>query len=97
MYAPLVKAFNYALDQLSELYVPGLPEFEEKHQIVFACSDAKWIMSEDYLHGSYNPDIILVKWDVFKKTQTHKCCLLGILRIQHLFQIWSRPAHSRVA
>jgi hypothetical protein len=71
MYAPLVKAFNYALGRLSELDVPGLPQFEEKRQIVFACSDAKCIMSEDYLHGSYKPDIILVKWDVFKKTHKH--------------------------
>jgi hypothetical protein len=38
MYLPLVKAFNYALDRLSGFDVPGLLEFQEKHQIVFACS-----------------------------------------------------------
>ena len=68
MYNPLIKAFNYALDRLSKFDVPGLPEFKEKTQIVFARSDAKCIGSEDYLQGSYKPDIILVKWDTFKST-----------------------------
>ena len=69
MYSPLIKAFNYALDQLSKLEVPGLPEFQEERQIVFARSDAKCIESDSYLKGSYKPDIILVKWDVFKRAQ----------------------------
>jgi len=68
MYNPLVGALNYALDQLSEFDVPGLPEFQEKRQIVFARSDAKSISSASYLNGSYKPDIVLVKWNMFKKT-----------------------------
>lgn len=68
MYNPLIKAFNYALDRLSELKVPGLPEFGETRRIVFARSDAKCIKSENYLQGSYKPDIVLVKWDTFKST-----------------------------
>jgi len=71
MYPPLVKAFNYALDRLSKLDVPGLPKFREKRQIVFACSATKYIKSESYLQGSYKPDIVLVKWNTFKKA--HKC------------------------
>jgi len=66
MYIPLVKAFNYALNELSKLSVPGLPEFQEERQIVFARSDAKCIASEHYLQGSYKPDIILLKWSLFK-------------------------------
>ena len=71
MYVPLIKAFNYALERLSEFNVPGLPEFDETRQIVFARSDAKCIGSENYLQGSYKPDIVLVKWDVFKTA--HEC------------------------
>jgi len=67
MYTPLIKAFNYALDRLSEFNIPGLPEFQEERQIVFARSDAKCIGSEHYLQGLYKPDIILVKWNVFTK------------------------------
>ena len=67
MYSPLTKAFNYALDRLSKFDVPGLPEFQENRQIVFARSAAKCIGSESYLQGSYKPDIILVKWDMFKR------------------------------
>ena len=44
---------------------------EEKRRIVFARSDAKCIGSENYLQGSYKPDIILVKWNVFK--DVHGC------------------------
>ena len=71
MYTPLIRAFNYALDQLSKFSVPGLPDFEEKRQIVFARSDAKCIESESYLQGSYKPDIVLLKWNVFKAA--HQC------------------------
>jgi len=71
MYSPLVKAFNYALDRLSELDVPGLPKFHEPSQIVFACSATKCIKSESYLQGSYKPDIVLIKWNTFKRA--HKC------------------------
>ena len=66
MYDPLIKAFNYALDKLSELDVPGLPKFQEGRRIVFAHSDAKFIKSNNHLQNSYKPDIILIKWDVFK-------------------------------
>jgi len=71
MYSPLVKAFNYALDRLSALDVPGLPKLRETSQIVFACSATKCIKSESYLQGSFKPDIVLVKWSTFKKA--HRC------------------------
>jgi hypothetical protein len=71
MCAPLVKAFNYASDRLSEFDVPDLSEFAEKRQTVFACSGANCIRSEDYLHGSDKPGITLVKRNVFKKTHEH--------------------------
>jgi len=67
MYSPLIKAFNYALDRLSTLQVPGLPGFQNKRQLVFAYSATKCIESESYLQGSYKPDIVLVKWNTFKK------------------------------
>jgi hypothetical protein len=67
MYSPLIKAFNYALDRMSGFEVPGLPEFQEKRQIVFARSATRCIESESYLQGSYKPDIILVKWNTFKR------------------------------
>jgi hypothetical protein len=71
MYLPLVKAFNYALDRLSGFNVPGSPEFQEKRQIAFARSSTRCIKSESYLQGSYKLDIILVKWDTFKRA--HGC------------------------
>ena len=55
MYTLLVKVFNYALDRLPKFNVPGLPEFKEKCQIVFAHSDMKCISSESHLQGSYKP------------------------------------------
>ena len=67
MYSPLIKAFNYALDRLSAFQVPGLPGFQDKRQLVFARSATKCIESESYLQGSYKPDIILVKWNTFKR------------------------------
>jgi len=71
MYLPLVMAFNYALERLSSLEVPGLPKFREEDQIVFARSAMKCIKSESYLQGPYKPDIVLVKWNTFKRT--HGC------------------------
>jgi len=65
---------------------------QEKRRIVFARSDAKCIDSESYLQGSYKPDIILVKWDVFKRAhqcpraaysesyESHICCKSGKAR-----------------
>ena len=70
MYSPLVKSFNYALDRLSSLKVPGLPEFREEGQIVFACSATKSIKPGSYLQGSFKPDIVLVKWSDLKKAHT---------------------------
>lgn len=64
---PLVKAFNYALDKLSGLNVPGLPAFEESRQIVFLRNDPKYIARQTYLQGLYKPDIVLIKWGFFKK------------------------------
>ena len=71
MYSPLVKAFNYALDKLAKFEGPGLPEFQEKRQIVFASSASKYVESESYLQGRFKPDIILVKWDTFGRV--HQC------------------------
>lgn len=71
MYNPLVKAFNYALDRLSKFDVPGLPKFQEDRQIVFARSDTTCINSETYLQGLYKPDIILIKWSMFKIVNDH--------------------------
>ena len=71
MYLPLVKAFNYALDRLSSFKAPGLPKFREEGRIVFACSATTCIRSESYLQGSYKPDIVLVKWNTFKRA--HEC------------------------
>ena len=69
MYSPLIKALNSALDQLSKIKVPGLPDFNKDRQIVFARSDARCIESESYLKGSYKPDIVLVRWETLKKMQ----------------------------
>jgi len=66
MYDPLIKAFNCALDRLSRVDVDGLPEFKKERQIVFARSDTECIGTEAYLQGSYEPDIILIKWSKFK-------------------------------
>jgi hypothetical protein len=62
----LVKAFNYALDRLSRLDVPGLPEFQEERQIVFACATTVRVEPNPYLESPPNPDIVLVKWNTFK-------------------------------
>ena len=67
----MVKAFNYALDRLSRLDVPGLPEFQEERQIVFACATTVRVEPNPYLEGPPNPDIVLVKWDTFKRV--HGC------------------------
>jgi hypothetical protein len=58
MYLPLVRAFNYALDRLSRFNVSGIPEFQEKRQIVFAHGYS--------FEGLFSPDIVLVKWNTFK-------------------------------
>ena len=81
MYIPLIKAFSYALDQLSKFNVPGLPEFQEERQIVFARSDLKGILSKSYLRGSYKPDIIQVKWNVFRTA-----CKFSIAAYQESYQ-----------
>lgn len=66
MYEPLIKAFNDALHQLSSINVPGLPEFQEGRNIVFA-SSAKWyIASETPQQEAYKRGLILVKWENFK-------------------------------
>ena len=92
MYPPLVKAFNYALDKLSEIVVPGLPPFQESRQIVFLRTDSGHIASETYLQGSYKPDIVLLKWDFLKNnleypkvqySQSHEsglCCKPGFTK-----------------
>jgi len=35
--------------------------------MVFVCSATTCIRSESYLQGSYKPDVVLVKWDTFKR------------------------------
>lgn len=73
MYSPLIEGFNYALWRLSKFDVPGLPKFQEEHQIVFARSDAKSILSESSSQGSYKPDILLLKWTMFKQIRKLEC------------------------
>ena len=67
MYPPLIKAFNYALDELSRLEVPGLPHFQESHQIVFARNNQNHTASKCRLQGSHKPDIVLIRWVDFEK------------------------------
>ena len=67
MYPPLIKAFNFALDELSCLEVPGLPHFQESRQIVFARSDPNRTAPKCCLQGSDGPAIILIRWNVFKE------------------------------
>ena len=67
MNTPLIKAFNYALDELSRLEVPGLPQFQESRRIVFVRSGPNHTASKCYLQGSHEPDIVLIRWDVFKE------------------------------
>ncbi|KAF9643780.1 hypothetical protein BDM02DRAFT_1319862 [Thelephora ganbajun] len=81
MYSPLAKAFNYALDRLSRFQVLGLPKFQEDRQIVLIRSNAKYIESESHLQGSYKPDVVLVKRNLFRRASVHTCCLLKVLRI----------------
>ena len=72
MYDLLIKAFNCALDRLSRVNIDGLPEFKKERQIVFARSDTECIRTETYLQGSYEPDIILIKWSKFKTEYGYK-------------------------
>lgn len=69
MYSPLVKALNLALDRLSEIKVHGLPDFEEKHQIVFVHTNARNVATEDYFQRQFKPDIALLQWKTFKKLE----------------------------
>ena len=69
MYSPSIKAWNYALDQLSKVKVSGLPDFREEHQIVPICSEARCIAAGSYLQGLYKPDVILVQWKGFNAMQ----------------------------
>lgn len=64
MYSPLARAFNYALDRLSRFNVSGIPEFQEKHQIVFTHGYS--------FAGLSNPDIVLIKWNTFKRVHGHR-------------------------
>ena len=72
MYSPLIKALNNALHLLSAIEVPGLPKFEPGRQIVFARSDATYTESESHAQGQYKPDIVLLRWKTFNKTQRGK-------------------------
>ena len=69
MCSPLIKAWNYALDELSNIKVPGLPDFEEDRQIVFVRSEARYIATESCLQGSCKPDIVLVRWKAYMATR----------------------------
>ena len=71
MYSSLIRAFNYALDRLSRFEVSGLPDFQEQRQIVFTRGDAKCIESESRLQDSYKPDIVPVRWNVYKRTHQY--------------------------
>lgn len=70
MYSSLIEAWNCALDQLSKIKVPGLPDFEEDRQIVFSRNDTRCIATESCLQDLYEPDIVVVQWKGFKATQT---------------------------
>ena len=84
MYLPLVDAFNYALDQLSSLKVPGLPEFQENRQIIFSDSATKCIRRGP-LQGSFKPDIILVRPNICSKLDRDVAWrdLLSTLEVKH--------------
>jgi hypothetical protein len=56
---------NYALEQLSELDIPGLPQFQNDRQIVFACP-----MQHDSLPPPQTSDVIMVRWDELKRERS---------------------------
>ena len=47
MYNPLIKALNYALDQLSKVDIDGLSEFKKERQTVFTRNDTKCIRDQN--------------------------------------------------
>ena len=58
MYLPFTEIMNYALEQLSDVEVDGLPEF--KSHITFVPSDAR-VKSNRYSPGSFfGPDIVVM-------------------------------------
>ena len=67
MHSPLIKAFNFALDELSHLEVPGLPQFQESRKIVFARNDLNRTAPQCCLQGSDEPAIVLIRWSVFEE------------------------------
>ena len=82
----LLKAFNYALDELSQLDIPGLPLFQESSQVVFLRNHPEHIAPEIYLKEAREPGIVLMKWDFFKErygnpniqySMTHESPLCG--------------------
>jgi hypothetical protein len=56
---------NYALAQLSELDIPGLPQFQTDRQIVFACP--RPMHSQPPSHTS---DVIVVRWEDLKRERS---------------------------
>jgi hypothetical protein len=66
MYSPLVKASNSPLDELSEIKVPGLPDYNEGYQIVFVRTDARCVVPESPIQGQFKPDIVPLQWKTFK-------------------------------
>ena len=69
MYSPLIKAFNYGLEKLSNIDVPQLPKFQKSDQVVFVRVDPKPVARETYLQGLYKPDIALTKWNLVEEQQ----------------------------
>lgn len=68
MYDPFVRAFNFALQEISKIAgVKGLPEFSSRNEIVFVCNHQRAVKSEGLQRNSRaKPDIALLQWEEFK-------------------------------
>ena len=68
MYNPFVVACNYALDELSHVEVPGLPEFSDEKQIVFVRNHDRSVRSHHHNRECrVRPDIVLLRWKALKE------------------------------
>ena len=68
MYDPFVRAFNYALEEMSQIKdVDGLPDVSPDKEIVFVCNHQRAVKSEGLQRNSRaKPDIVLLQWQTFK-------------------------------
>jgi hypothetical protein len=68
MYEPFVRAFNYALDEISKINVAGLPKYSEEKQIVFVSHHDRVVHSAHHQRDSRaRPDIVILQWNAFKE------------------------------